>query len=165
MTKSILPSVTTQTFPTTSKAVAKCRFHRTFKATKVHVSVSPMFSFVLASLSIQLRSLLRECLLFVFPSLAFSVLYTTTHCTVHHHACTWAWHGVAAWAHATYRYHVTWMDTVGWSVEAHVPVDYASVGLAQACPKSPISTPKDILNRHSASLPWLCFLVKAGLCT
>ena len=53
------------------------------------------------------------------------------------------WHGgVAAWARATYQYHVNGMDTVGWSVgrlvgqsvDVRGPVDHDSVGLAQARP-------------------------------
>ena len=44
------------------------------------------------------------------------------------------WHGVAAWARATYQYHMNGTDTVGQSVDARVPVDHASVGLAQAHP-------------------------------
>ena len=52
-----------------------------------------------------------------------------------------ALHGVPAWARATYLYHVNGTDTVGrsvdrsdgrQSVDARVPVDHASVGLAQA---------------------------------
>ena len=39
-----------------------------------------------------------------------------------------------AWAHATCRYHMNGTDTVDRSVDARGPVDYASVGLAQARP-------------------------------
>ena len=50
------------------------------------------------------------------------------------------WHsGLAAWARATYQYHVNGTDTVGRSVgrsvDARTPVDHDSVGLAQARPK------------------------------
>ena len=45
-------------------------------------------------------------------------------------------HGAAAWARATYHYHVTETvgRSVGRSVESRVAVDHASVGLAQARP-------------------------------
>ena len=42
--------------------------------------------------------------------------------------------GLAAWARATYQYHVNGTDTVGRSVDARTPVDHDSVGLAQARP-------------------------------
>ena len=41
---------------------------------------------------------------------------------------------MVAWACAIYQYHVNGTDTVGQSVDAHGPVDHASVGLAQARP-------------------------------
>ena len=49
------------------------------------------------------------------------------------------WHGgLAAWARATYQYHVNGTDTVGRSVgrlvDVRGPVDHDSVGLAQARP-------------------------------
>ena len=49
------------------------------------------------------------------------------------------WHGgLAAWARATYQYHVNWTDTVGRSVsrsvDARGPIVHDSVGLAQARP-------------------------------
>ena len=57
------------------------------------------------------------------------------------------WHGgLAAWARATFQYHVNGTDTVGRSVgrsvdrpvgrsvDARAPVDHDSVGLAQARP-------------------------------
>ena len=56
--------------------------------------------------------------------------------------------GLAAWARATYQYHVNGTDTVGrsvgWSVDARGPVDHDSVGLAQARPnheKSQLNRP------------------------
>ena len=60
------------------------------------------------------------------------VAVTTTHCTVH---MSMAWRRcVVAWARATYQYHVNGTDTVsrsvGWSVDAHGPVDHTSVRLA-----------------------------------
>ena len=46
--------------------------------------------------------------------------------------------GLAAWARATYQYHVNGTDmvgrSVGRSVDARAPVDHDSVGLAQARP-------------------------------
>ena len=63
------------------------------------------------------------------------IAITTTHCTVHRHAHEHGIrHSMAAWAHATYQYHVNGTGMVGRSVDAHVPVDNASVGLAQAHP-------------------------------
>ena len=56
-----------------------------------------------------------------------------------------AWRrGVVAWARAIYQYHVNGTDTVGRlvgrsdarSVDAHGPVDHASVGLTQAHPNN-----------------------------
>ena len=49
------------------------------------------------------------------------------------------WHGgLAAWARATFQYHVNGTDTVGRSVgrsvDARAPVDHDSVGLAQVRP-------------------------------
>ena len=61
------------------------------------------------------------------------------------------WHGgLAAWARATFQYHVNGTDTVGRSVgrsvdrpvgrsvDARAPVDHDSVGLAQARPNDVI---------------------------
>ena len=73
---------------------------------------------------------------FRFPNVLSLVAVTTTHCTVHM-SMAW-WRRVVAWARATYQYHVNGTDTVGrsvgWLVNAHGPVDHASVGLAQARP-------------------------------
>ena len=58
------------------------------------------------------RSSLRGCLCFSFSHrrrFLDLVAITTTHCTVH----MWAWRGVAAWARATFQYHVNGTDTVG----------------------------------------------------
>ena len=41
---------------------------------------------------------------------------------------------MVSWGRAIYQYHVNGTDTVGRSVDAHGPVDHASVGLAQARP-------------------------------
>ena len=43
-------------------------------------------------------------------------------------------YGMPVWARATHPYHVNGMDAVGRSVDAHVPIDHASVGLTQARP-------------------------------
>ena len=63
------------------------------------------------------------------------------------------WHGgLAAWARATFQYHVNGTDTVGRlvgrsvdrpvgrSVDARAPVDHDSVGLAQARPNKEHNT-------------------------
>ena len=45
------------------------------------------------------------------------VAISTTHCTVHMSDMSVAWRlGSAAWARATYQYHVNGTDTVGWLV-------------------------------------------------
>ena len=63
----------------------------------------------------------------------------TTHCTVHHHARTRAqvWHGLTACQHGHVQRILSceW-DGHGRSVNARVPIDHASVGFAQACPKN-----------------------------
>ena len=41
---------------------------------------------------------------------------------------------MVAWARAIYQYHVNGTDTVGRSVDAHGPIDHASVRLTQARP-------------------------------
>ena len=41
---------------------------------------------------------------------------------------------MVAWVRAIYQYHVNGTDTVGQSVNTHVPVDHTSVGLTQARP-------------------------------
>ena len=47
--------------------------------------------------------------------------------------------GMPAWACITHSYHT---DTVSWSVDARVPVDHTSVGLAQARPNKTVEDPK-----------------------
>ena len=47
--------------------------------------------------------------------------------------------GMPAWACITHSYHT---DTVSWSVDACVPVDHTSVGLAQARPNKTVEDPK-----------------------
>ena len=69
------------------------------------------------------------------------IAIVTTHCTVHHHARTraQAWHGLTACQHGhVQRIRIMWMGRTrnGRSVDARVPVDHASVGFAQACPKN-----------------------------
>ena len=69
----------------------------------------------------------------------FSIIaITTTHCTVHHHARTraLAWHGLiwrASMGTCKLSVSCEW-DRHGRLVDACVPVDHASVVLAQACP-------------------------------
>ena len=61
------------------------------------------------------------------------VAISTTHCTVHMSDMS-VRRGLAAWARATYQYHVNGTDTVGRSVgrsvDARAPVDHDSVGRA-----------------------------------
>jgi len=85
------------------------------------------------SLSFQHRSSLRGCLLCFLLSHHWSCsyhlcspLFTTTHMSV-------AWRGsLGTWICNESVSH-DWTEH-SWSVEARVPVDYASVGLAQARP-------------------------------
>jgi len=75
---------------------------------------------------------------FRFPivSVLGLVAITTMHCTIHHHMSV-TWRGSVGTC-ATYLYHMNGTDTVdrsvGRSVDAHVPVDHTSVGLAHARP-------------------------------
>ena len=88
------------------------------------------------SLSFHPRSSLRGCLCFSLShrrcSQSCSYHDYALHCS---HDMNVAWrHRVVAWERAMYQYHVNGTDTVGRSVDAHGPVDHASVGLAQARP-------------------------------
>ena len=81
--------------------------------------------------------IVRVSLLFAFPSSAFSVLYCSYHDYALHcsHDMSRAWRcRMVAWACATYQYHANGTDMVGQSVsqsvDAHGPVDHASVGFA-----------------------------------
>ena len=66
------------------------------------------------------------------------IAISTTHCTVHHTSANvgMSLNGMPVWARAMYPYHVKGTDMVGRSVDARVPIDHTSVGLAQARPNN-----------------------------
>ena len=100
----------------------------------------------LVSLSFQLRNSLCRCLNFLFShcrcTWSYSCHHYTLHCSppcAHTSACV-AWPHMACPAWGTcnvfvlHEYGLSVGRLVGRSVDARVPVDHASVGLAQACP-------------------------------
>ena len=95
----------------------------------------------LISLSFQPRSSLCGCLSFSLShcrrSQSYSFYQYALHCSPPraHTSASVAWPYMACQhGHMQRIYHMNGTDTVGRSVDAHVPVDHASMGLAQACP-------------------------------